>query len=232
MLYVEGDYMTYKILIVDDEFDILDMLREYFEQKKYVVYTADCGKSALEKIEIQPDVILLDINMPGYDGFEVCGKIRNYIDCPIIFLTAKVEEADKIKGLSIGGDDYVIKPFSIDELGARVAAHLRRQHRQSVVNTIKFDNNLVIDYTKHQVYYNDKPIIFAKKEFEIIALLSQNPNQPFDKERIYEKIWGYESVGDSSLVVERIRRIRVKFAALTDVVYIETIWGVGYKWRK
>lgn len=224
--------MKSKILIVDDEIDILNMLKKYFESEDYLVYTAKCGKEALEKVEINPDIILLDINMPNLNGFEVCDKIRDFVDCPIIFLTAKVEEADKIKGFSVGGDDYVVKPFSVIELGARVSAHLRRQNRQKISAKVKFGDEITIDYTEHKLYFKGEEVSFAKKEFQIIELLSQNPKQIFDKEKIYEKVWGYDKYGESSVVAEHVRRIRNKLASLTDTQYIETVWGVGYKWIK
>ncbi|HAX72741.1 MAG TPA: DNA-binding response regulator [Firmicutes bacterium] len=222
--------MSYKILIVDDELDILNMLKQYFEMNQYLVYTADCGQKALEQVVNQPDIILLDVNMPDLNGLDVCSRIREHVNCPIIFLTAKVEEADKIKGFSVGGDDYVTKPFSLQELGARVSAHLRRQNRVVQSTKIKVDEDLVIDYTEQQLYYQGEPINLAKKEYLIIELLSQNPKQTFDKERIYDKVWGYESEGDSSVIAEHIRRIRTKLSKYSDKTYIETVWGMGYKW--
>ncbi|MBC3888860.1 response regulator [Acetobacterium paludosum] len=220
------------ILIVDDEPDIVGLLQDYFEINDYQVMTAENGEEAINKAEKQPDLIILDINMPDMDGLEVCKKIRDFIPCPILFLTAKVEESDKINGFQVGGDDYIEKPFSIDELGARVEAHLRRENRNQVKTKTKFDGNLVIDYMERGVYYCDEFIFFAKKEFDIIELLSMNRGQVFDKERIYEGLWGWESEGDSSVVVEHIRRIRGKFIAAGSRQYIETVWGVGYKWVK
>jgi Response regulators consisting of a CheY-like receiver domain and a winged-helix DNA-binding domain len=224
--------MQSKILIVDDEPDIVALLQDYFEINDYQVMTAENGAEAMNKAERQPDLIILDINMPDIDGLEVCQKIRNFVPCPILFLTAKVAESDKINGFQVGGDDYIEKPFSIDELGARVEAHLRRENRNLVKTKTKFDKDLVIDYMERGVYYCDESIFFAKKEFDIIELLSMNRGQVFDKERIYERIWGWESEGDSSVVVEHIRRIRGKFTAAGSRQYIETVWGVGYKWVK
>ncbi|MBI4857941.1 MAG: response regulator transcription factor [Acetobacterium woodii] len=224
--------MQSKILIVDDEPDIVGLLQDYFEINDYQVITAENGTEAMRKVEKQPDLIILDINMPDMNGLEVCQKIRGFVPCPILFLTAKVEESDKIIGFQAGGDDYIEKPFSIDELGARVEAHLRRENRNQVKTKTKFDKNLVIDYLERGVYYCDEPVCFAKKEFEIVELLSMNRGQIFDKERIYERLWGWESDGDSSVVVEHIRRIRGKFTAAGSPQYIETVWGVGYKWVK
>ena len=145
--------------------------------------------------------------MPKLDGMEVCKKIRDYVSCPILFLTARIEENDKVQGFSVGGDDYIVKPFSLVELEARVQAHLRREERHQTNTKVKFSGELLI-----------------------VELLSQNAGQVFDKERIYERVWGYDSEGDSSVVAEHIRRIRTKIAAYTNKSYIETVWGCGYKW--
>ncbi|WP_343208081.1 response regulator transcription factor [Anaerolentibacter hominis] len=220
------------ILIVDDEPDVIALLKDYFEWNGYRILTAADGEEAVKQAGKQPDLILLDVNMPGWDGLTVCRKIRDYVSCPILFLTAKIEDSDKIKGFASGGDDYILKPFSIEELGARVAAHIRRERRQAVKNRIHFEGELVIDYTSREVRYKDCVIGLAPKEFEIVELLSVNRGQIFDKERIYETLWGYDSEGEASVVVEHIRRIRAKFTAAGANNYIETVWGVGYKWVK
>lgn len=224
--------MKNRILIVDDENDIVNLLKDHFEYSGYEVLTAESGEEAIKKSEQQPDIILLDINMPEFDGFQVCNRIRNFVSCPIIFLTARIEDADKILGFGLGADDYVIKPFSIDELGARVAAHIRRDQRGLTKIKAKFEDNLAINYAAKEICFKNIPIALAKKEFEIIELLSLNSGQVFDKERIYEKIWGYDSPGDASVVAEHIRRIRSKMAAAGSQSHIETVWGVGYKWVK
>ncbi len=220
------------ILIVDDEADIVSTLEDYFLYNNYTVLTAANGIEAIEKAGKQPDLILLDINMPDIDGLEVCAKIRDFVHCPILFLTARVEDSDKIKGFGMGGDDYIVKPFSLEELGARVAAHLRRERRKGGTPKVRFDNNLAIDYTERRLYYNKKEISFAKKEFDIIELLSSHPGQIFSKERIYELVWDYDSEGEPSVVAEHIRRIRTKLATEGIKQYVETVWGVGYKWAK
>lgn len=224
--------MNTKILIADDEADIVSMLRSFFESKGYLVLSATNGAEALKQVERQPDIILLDINMPGLDGLEVCERIRDYVSCPILFLTARIEDTDKVKGFAVGGDDYIVKPFSLIELEARVRAHLRREARHNFEAQIKFSGELTIDYSERCLFFSGKRLGLAKKEFDIVELLSQNPGQVFDKERIYERIWGYDSEGDSSVVAEHIRRIRTKIAAYTDRTYIETVWGCGYKWIK
>ena len=224
--------MEGKILIADDETDIVVMLSQFFQGKGYRILTATNGVETLKQVENNPDIILLDINMPGMDGLEVCQRIRDYVSCPILFLTARIEDADKVKGFSVGGDDYIVKPFSLVELEARVKAHLRRETRHSFNTQIKFIDDLTIDYAERCIFYKGNKISLAKKEFDIVELLSVNSGQVFDRERIYEKIWGYDSEGYSSVVAEHIRRIRTKIASFTEKGYIETVWGCGYKWIK
>ena len=224
--------MAYKILIVDDEKDVVSLLKDYFELNQYETITAYSGEEALQKISMKPDLILLDVNMPDMDGTSVCKKIRDYVTCPILFLTAKIEDSDKIKGFTAGGDDYILKPFSIDELGARVAAHIRREYREHVEANVRFFGNLVIDYSAKKVSSDSVTLTFAKKEYEIIELLSMNAGQVFDKERIYEKIWGYDAGGDASVVAEHIRRIRFKLKDCGEEYHLETVWGMGYRWAK
>lgn len=223
--------MVSKILIVDDEPDVVNLLSNYFELCGYNVLSAYDGEQALEKISQKPDIILLDVNMPKLNGFEVCKKIREFVSCPILFLTANVEDIDKINGFSVGGDDYITKPFSLDELGARVSAHLRRDMRLQKKSDLKFSDDLVIDYSSKSVYFKEKQIPFSKTEFDIIELLSSNVGIIFDKERIYERLWGYDSDGYSMTVVEHIRKIRAKFMEEGCKSYIATVWGCGYKWE-
>lgn len=222
----------YKILIADDEADVVSLIRDYFEINGYEVLKAYNGQEALELAVKQPDIILLDVNMPEVDGISVCKRIRDYVNCPILFLTARIEETDKITGFAAGGDDYIVKPFSIEELGARVAAHIRREHRNQAVVNVKFYGKLAIDYSAKSVRAEDETITFAKKEYEIIELLSLNMGQVFDKERIYEKIWGYDAQGDSGVVAEHVRRIRSKLSHYDEEYHLETVWGIGYKWVK
>ena len=219
-------------MVVDDETEILDMVKRYFSLEGYHVITATGGKEALQKLAKQPDLILLDINMPDMDGLSLCKSIRNFVSCPILFLTANAEDSDKIKGFGAGGDDYIVKPFSIDELGARVSAHLRRESRIQVKSSVLFDEKLAIDYFERAVYWNGNEIPFLKKEFDIIEVLSQNPGQVFDRERLYEAAWGLDGSGNNTVVAEHIRKIRAKFTAAGAKQYIETVWGVGYKWEK
>lgn len=223
--------MYEKLLIVDDEKGVVDMLKSFFEMRAFQVYTAYDGKSALKQAACRPDLVLLDINMPGMDGLTVCEKIRDHISCPILFLTARIETADKIKGFQAGADDYIIKPFDIDELGARVAAHLRRENRKQERSMLRFCADMVIDYSKREVSINGEKVGLSKKEFDIMELLSTHAGQVFDRERIYELVWGLDGDGNSDTVMEHIRKIRNKFAAVSLHSYIETVWGVGYKWN-
>lgn len=224
--------MTQTIMVVDDETEILDMLKRYFSLEGYHVITATGGKEALQKLAKQPDLILLDINMPDIDGLSLCKSIRDFVSCPILFLTANTEDSDKIKGFGVGGDDYIVKPFSIDELGARVSAHLRRESRIQTKSSVLFDEKLAIDYLERAVYWNGNEIPLLKKEFDIIEVLSQNPGQVFDRERLYEAAWGLDGSGNNTVVAEHIRKIRAKFTAAGAKQYIKTVWGVGYKWEK
>ena len=202
--------MNYKILIVDDDRDLLEMLNQYFTLKNYTIITAENGVEAIEKINMNPDIILLDVNMPGMDGIEVCKRIRDIVSCPIIFLTARVEEKDRIMGLLSGGDDYITKPFSLKELDARIIAHLKREERIHKKTEQRFYGDLIIDYARKLVQIKGEELELTKLEYQIIEFLSMNPEVVFDKERIYEKISGYDAEGDSRVVTELIRRIRKK----------------------
>jgi DNA-binding response OmpR family regulator len=232
MIESGGNTMGYKILIVDDDRELLKMLHRYFTLKNYTIITAENGVEALEKISVNPDIILLDVNMPGIDGIEVCRRIRDIVSCPIIFLTAKVEEQDRVIGLLSGGDDYVLKPFSLKELDARIFAHLKREERLHRRTEQRFYGDLIIDYVSKHVQIKGEELEFTKLEYQIIEFLSMNPEMVFDKERIYEKIRGYDAEGDSRVVTELIRRIRKKLKQYTEHEYIETVWGIGYKWTK
>lgn len=224
--------MRNKLLIVDDDIELVKMLKNYFEIKDYLIYTALDGKEALDKIGVCPDLILLDINMPEINGLEVCRRIRNKISCPILFLTAKVEEQDRINGLLSGGDDYILKPFSLRELEARIIAHIKREERSRDKKQLLFADNLSIDFVGRTVQYGEAEINLTRMEYEIVEFLASHRGQVFDREMIYEKIWGYDGEGDSKIVTELIRRIRKKTSEYTDQVFIETVWGYGYKWNR
>ncbi len=221
--------MPPKILIVDDEPGIVEMLQSYFAAE-YQVLTASSGAEALQKAAANPDLILLDINMPGLDGLSICRQLRDHLNCPILFLTARIEQSDKIVGFAAGADDYIVKPFDLDELAARVQAHLRREQRRQGKASVRFFGDLTIDYNAREVTVQGQNVPLSKREFEIVALLSLHPGQVFDREHIYEAVWGIDGAGNSDTIMEHIRKIRAKLAACTMHSYIETVWGCGYKW--
>lgn len=224
--------MHYKILIVDDEKMMTDLLSNHLRDCGYDTFVANNSSEAAALLQKQPDLIILDINMPGTNGLELCKNIRNHTTCPILFVTARITEQDKINGFQYGGDDYITKPFSLNELTARVAAHLRRDERGKNKPNILTSNELLVNLSERTVFYNGTEIPFSKREFELIEFLITNVNQVFDRERIYERVWGYEAEGDSGVVKEHIRKIRSKLHTITGNDYIETVWGVGYKWNR
>lgn len=223
--------MEEKILIVDDEKGVVDMLKSYFEKQSFHVYAAFNGIEALKQAACDPDIVLLDINMPEMDGLTVCERIREFVTCPILFLTARIESTDKIIGFQAGADDYIVKPFDLDELGARVAAHLRREKRRQGNRAVHFFGELTIDYAAREITVNGEAVSMSKREFDIVELLSLNPGQVFDRDRIYDSVWGIDGDGSSDTVMEHIRKIRAKLGAYTLHSYIDTVWGCGYKWN-
>lgn len=215
-------------MIIDDEQMILNMLKDHFELEQYQVITAKSSEEAIEKLHQHPDIILLDINMPGMDGISFCQTIRDYVSCPILFLTARIEESDRVAGLRAGGDDYIIKPFSLAELTARIEAHLRRENRNQQKTSVRFFGDIVIDYAARSASSKSQSIELSRVEFDILELLSLHPGQVFSREVIYEQVRGLEGTADNAVVKEHIRRIRNKLGAQ----HIETVWGCGYKWSK
>lgn len=221
--------MSYRILIIDDEIEVASMLQRYLQRKSYHAEFCLDGASAIRMAESQPDLILLDINMPQIDGIEVCRAIRDTVSCPILFLTAREQESDKIEGFSAGGDDYIVKPFSLPELNARIEAHLRRERREKAIQRKVFDE-ITIDYSAREVYVRGERIHFNRKEYEIIRLLSLNRGQTFERGKIYDRVWGLEGSGDDMVIMEHVRKIRQKLAGAGCGPCIETVWGIGYKW--
>ncbi len=219
-----------KILVIDDEIDICNMLKEYLQMEDYLVYTAADANEALKQVCNQPDLILLDINMPKMDGYELCERIRDELTCPILFLSARTEEKDRVNGFKVGGDDYIVKPFSMDELLARIAAHLRREDRRNNRNKVYMDETITVDFDAGKVISNGEDLCLTKTEFAILELLLTHAGQVFDKENIYESVRGFDGEADASIVMEHIRRIRKKLQTATEKNYIETVWGVGYRW--
>ena len=220
------------ILIIDDERDLACMLRRFFELSGYAVTVAENGAEGIEKAGRRPDIILLDVNMPDIDGVEVCRRIRGHVTCPILFLTARVEDRDKLLGFAAGGDDYIVKPFSLDELGARVAAHLRREERRDRAHsTLMLDSGFVIDYTARRVMFKGEEIVLKPREYDIIELLSANAGQLFSKERIFDSLWDASSEAEVNVITEHVSRIRAKLARAGCKPYIQTVWGSGYRWE-
>ena len=224
------------ILIVDDERAIASMLADYFSMEGYRTVTATSGEEALDRASGEIDVVLLDVNMPGMDGFEVCRRLREHMACPIIFLTARIEDVDQIDGFAAGADDYVLKPFSLEVLGRRVAAHLAREgrHRERE-QSVRFFRGVTVDYGERLVVVgsaaDERRVDLTRTEFDIVALLSKSPGRVFDRDLIYERVWGWDAVGDPSIVREHVRRVRKKLAAAgASRECIETVWGVGYRW--
>lgn len=224
--------MPHKILIVDDEPMLTGLLSDYLGDLGYMPYTANDGVQALEKLKISPDLILLDINMPGMDGLAFCKTVREEVTCPILFLTARTAEQDRINGLLIGGDDYITKPFSLPEVAARIAAHLRRESRTHDASRLLASQDLLVNLSRRTVHYKGTEIEFSRREFDILEYLLTHAGQVFDRERIYEAVWGLDASGDSNVIKEHIRKIRQKLQKAAGQEYIETVWGTGYRWKK
>ena len=217
-----------RILAIDDDEQILRLIRNALAREGYDV-TALADPLELKRVKPEEyQLILLDVMMPGVDGFTLCEEIRDSVDCPILFLTAKTSEADIMKGLGIGGDDYITKPFGIGELRARVAAHLRRERREKR-NVISIDG--VRFYLKEKkVEYQETELTFTKSEYAICEYLAMNHGQVFSKDRIYEHVFGYEKESDNSVITEHIKNIRAK-CQKGGLEPIETVWGIGYRWK-
>lgn len=222
--------MQGRILVADDEPGIVSFIKKYLEHEGYEVLTAGNGKKAIELSSQHPDLILLDIMMPGLDGLSVCREIRDEVDCPIVFITAKVEEADRVLGFSAGADDYIVKPFGIAELTARVNAHLRRERRMRGLVPRRSFGAITIDYQKRSLWCCEVEINLPRKEYEVLELLSLHPGQTFSRGQIFENIWGLDNESDDSVVYEQVKRLRARLAEYTTDNLIETVWGVGYRW--
>lgn len=214
------------ILVMDDDLEISKMLQNALTLKNYKTTVINDSKAYPAIFDLKPDLVLLDINMPEMDGYQVCQKIRAVSEVPILFLTARSMEEDQIKGLLMGADDYITKPFSIDILYARIHAHLSKSKRQESIGKSGFR----IDYARREVYFDEVNIVLTKTEFDILELLSTNPKMVFDKERIYTRLWGFDALGDSAVVAEHVRNLRKKLNKHLPIDKIETVWGVGYKW--
>ena len=226
-----------RILIVEDEVAIADLEKDYLELSGFQVETENDGDRGLVRsLEEDFDLIILDLMLPGTDGFEICRQIRISKNTPVIMVSAKKDDIDKIRGLGLGADDYMTKPFSPSELVARVKAHLARYAR--LVNTNVQENDIVevrgikIDKTARRVWVDGEERAFTTKEFDLLTFLAQNPNHVFTKEELFKRIWDMESVGDIATVTVHIKKIREKIEKQSSKPqYIETIWGVGYRFK-
>ena len=226
-----------RILIVEDEVAIADLEKDYLELSGFEVEIENDGTKGLERaLHEEFDLFILDLMLPGVDGFEICQKIRETKNTPILMVSAKKDDIDKIRGLGLGADDYVTKPFSPSELVARVKAHLARYERLIGSNMPQNDiieiRGIKIDKTARRVWVNGEEKQFTTKEFDLLTFLAENPNHVFTKEELFRKIWDMESIGDIATVTVHIKKIREKIEMNTNKPqYIETIWGVGYRFK-
>ena len=220
-----------KILIVDDGQNICKLLPLYIEKEDFDVRIANDGRRALEIFEeYNPDLIMLDIMLPELDGWQVCREVRKKSKCPIIMLTAKGEVFDKVLGLELGADDYVVKPFETKEVVARIKAVLRRSgtNEEEQVKEVKYDK-LSINLTNYELRVNGVPVDTPPKEMELIYHLASNPNRVFSRDELLDQVWGFDYYGDSRTVDVHVKRLREKLEGVSDKWALKTVWGVGYK---
>ena len=226
-----------KILIIEDEVAIADLEKDYLELSGFDVEVANDGKVGLNKaLTEECDLIILDLMLPGVDGFEICRQVREKKNTPIIMVSAKKDDIDKIRGLGLGADDYMTKPFSPSELVARVKAHMARYER--LVGSAIEENKVIeirglkIDTTARRVWINGEEKAFTTKEFDLLTFLASHPNHVYTKDELFSEIWDMESIGDIATVTVHIKKIREKIEFDTSKPqYIETIWGVGYRFK-
>ncbi|MBQ7123153.1 MAG: response regulator transcription factor [Oscillospiraceae bacterium] len=223
-----------KILVADDDRNICELLRIYLEKEGYSVVLAGNGEEALEKFDAEnPDIILLDVMMPKLDGWQVCRELRKKSECPIIMITAKGETFDKVLGLELGADDYVVKPFEPKEIVARVKAVLRRTGKANAENDkkeVNFDK-LTVNMTKYELKVDGKVVDTPPKELELLFHLASNPNRVYTRDQLLDEVWGFEYYGDSRTVDVHIKRLREKLEGVSEKWSLKTVWGVGYKFE-
>ncbi|GAA0325392.1 MULTISPECIES: response regulator transcription factor [Oceanobacillus] len=226
-----------RVLIIEDEKDIAELERDYLEINGIESDIAATGEEGLKLAAANSySLILLDLMLPGIDGFDLCKKLRATLDVPILMVTARKEDIDKIRGFGRGADDYIVKPFNPNELIARVKAHMARYDRltkrDKKLNEIHI-RNLMMDPDSRRVFLDNEEKIFTAKEYDLLYFLASHPNIVFTKEHLFEQIWGYDAVGDNTTVTVHIRKIREKIEENPSLPqFIETIWGVGYRFRK
>lgn len=224
--------MKRKVLVVDDDYNIAELIRLYLEKELYEVRTAHSGRSALEEFHNwTPDLIVLDIMLPELDGYEVCKQIRKVSGIPVIMLTARGETFDKILGLELGADDYLVKPFEPKELVARVKAVLRRTASTDLSAEEAVFPSLAINKSDYSITYQGKKVEVPPKELELFYFLASHPNQVFTRDQLLEKVWGYDFMGDTRTVDVHVKRLREKFGSDGDRWELKTVWGVGYKFE-
>ena len=220
-----------KVLIVDDDLNICELLRLYIEKEGFETCIANDGRAALEAFETySPDIIMLDIMLPEIDGWQVCREIRKKSQCPIIMLTAKSEVFDKVLGLELGADDYVVKPFEGKEIVARIKAVLRRSgtSEEDEIKEVRYDK-LSINLTNYELRVNGVQVDTPPKEMELIYHLASNPNRVFSRDELLDQVWGFDYYGDSRTVDVHVKRLREKLEGVSDQWELKTVWGVGYK---
>ena len=226
--------MAAKILAIDDDANICDLLKLYLEKEGYDVKTASDGLEGIKQFKFaEPDLVLLDIMLPGKDGWQVCREIREISNKPIIMITAKYEVFDKVLGLELGADDFVVKPFDMKELSARVKAVLRRYTAHDSLSddeVIKFDN-IEISLQKYELKLNGKSVDIPPKELELLYFLASNSNRVFTRDQLLDKVWGFDYLGDSRTVDVHVKRLREKLEGVSDKWILKTVWGVGYKFE-
>lgn len=225
-----------RILIIEDDKSIAELERDYLEIDGFSVEIALTGDEGLKQaLSDNVDLVLLDLMLPGVDGFQICKAIRTEKDIPILMVSAKKEDIDKIRGLGLGADDYIVKPFSPSELVARVKAHLSRYQRligKEPQNDSIMVRGLRIDQASRRVYVNNQEVSVTTKEFDVLTFFALHPNHVFSKEQLFERLWGFDSLGDISTVTVHIRKIREKIETdPSNPQYIETVWGAGYRFK-
>ena len=225
-----------KILVVDDDTNICELLRLYLIKEGYQVTTANDGEEGLEKFnQLKPDMVLLDVMMPKMDGLEVCRRIRKLGNTPVMMLTAKGETFDKVLGLELGADDYMVKPFDTKEVVARIKAVLRRctaatTQTESTEGVIEFDN-LRLDMNSYELRVKGKVVEAPPKELELLNCLASHPNRVYTRDQLLDEVWGFEYYGDSRTIDVHVKRLREKLAGASDKWELKTVWGVGYKFE-
>lgn len=219
------------ILVIDDDTNICELIRLYLEKEGYSVRTVNDGMKAIEEFtEFAPNLVVLDIMLPGKDGWTICREIRKISNIPIIMLTAKGETFDKVLGLELGADDYIVKPFETKELIARIKAVLRRYERKEVLQEIVYPN-LVINKSDYTLRVNGKNVEVPPKELELLFHLATNPNKVFTRDQLLEQVWGFDFFGDSRTVDVHVKRLREKLENTNQNWQLKTVWGVGYKFE-